>query len=100
MGATFELRRTCRNGWQVGVWASLTDVPFEDFGEGSFDKGFYFQIPLDGVFGGRSRGKFSTRMRPIQRDGGQRLDGYSGDIFWDLRAARHDAFELDRRLMP
>ena len=100
LGATFEARRTFRNGWQIGVWASLTDVPFEDFGEGSFDKGLFFQVPLDGLFGGKTRGAFATRMRPIQRDGGQRLDGFSGDIFWDLRAARFDAFTPDERLLP
>ena len=100
VGATFEVRRTFRNGWQVGVWATLTNVSFEEFGEGSFDKGMYFQIPLDGLFGSRTRSTFSTRMRPIQRDGGQRLDGFSGDIFWDLRAARVDAFAPDERLLP
>jgi hypothetical protein len=100
LGATFEARRTFRNGWQVGVWASLTDVPFEEFGEGSFDKGFYFQVPLDGVFGSRTRGNFATRMRPIQRDGGQRLEDFSGNIFWDLRGARYDAFTPDKRLLP
>ena len=56
LGATFEARRTFRNGWQVGVWATLTDVPFDEFGEGSFDKGFYFQVPLDGLFGSKTRG--------------------------------------------
>ncbi|MDB2557606.1 YjbH domain-containing protein [Luminiphilus sp.] len=100
LGATVEARRTFRNGWQIGVWATLTDVPFDDFGEGSFDKGFYFQVPLDGLFGSKTRSTVSTRMRPIQRDGGQRLEGYSGDIFWDLRAARYDAFVPDERLLP
>ena len=99
-GATFEARRTFRNGWQVGVWMSLTDVPFKEFGEGSFDKGFYFQVPLDGVFGSRTRGNFATRMRPIQRDGGQRLEDFSGNIFWDLRGVRYDAFTPDNRLLP
>ena len=100
VGATFEVRRTFRNGWQVGLWATLTDVPFDVFGEGSFDKGMYFQVPLDGLFGGSSRNAFSTRIRPIQRDGGQRLENFSGDIFWDMRKARHDAFEFDGRLLP
>jgi len=31
-------------------------------------------------------------MRPIQRDGGQRLEDFSGSIWWDTRGARHDAF--------
>jgi hypothetical protein len=100
VGATLEVRRTFRNGWQVGLWATLTDVPFDVFGEGSFDKGMYFQVPLDGLFGGSSRNAFSTRVRPIQRDGGQRLENFSGDIFWDMRKARHDAFEFDERLVP
>ena len=82
VGGTLEIRRTFRNGWQVGVWATLTDVPFDVFGEGSFDKGLFFQFPLDGLFGDRSRSKFATRLRPIQRDGGQRLEDFSGDIFW------------------
>ena len=99
-GATFEVRRTFRNGWQVGVWATLTDVPFEEFGEGSFDKGMYFQLPLDAIFGGATRSKLGTRIRPIQRDGGQRLERYSGNIFWDLREARYDAFQIDKRLLP
>lgn len=99
-GATFEIRRTFRNGWQVGVWASMTNVPFEDFGEGSFDKGFTFQIPLDGLFKSRTRSKVATRLRPIQRDGGQRLDGFSGDIFWELRESRYDAWGKDHRLLP
>ena len=77
----------------------MTDVPFDEFGEGSFDKGL-LQIPLDAMFGSRTRSNFSTRIRPIQRDGGQRLEGYSGDIFWDLRAARHDSFPRDYRLLP
>ena len=100
LGATFEARRTFRNGWQVGVWATLTDVPFDEFGEGSFDKGFYFQVPLDGLFGSKTRGRFATRMRPIQRDGGQRLEDFSSNIFWDVRGARYDAFDPDERLLP
>ena len=100
MGATLEVRRTFRNGWQVGAWATKSDVSSEDFGEGSFDKGFYFQVPLDSIFGGNTRSKFGTRMRPIQRDGGQRLESYSGNIFWDLRESRYDAFAIDPRLMP
>lgn len=90
LGATFELRRTFDNGWQVGLWATLTDVPFDTFGEGSFDKGFYFKIPLNGLFGSNTRSAYSTRMRPIQRDGGQRLENHSGNLFWDLRDTRFD----------
>ena len=88
-----------RNGWQVGLFATLTDVPFETFGEGSFDKGFYFQVPIDNLFGNRTRSNLSTRIRPVLRDGGQRLENHSGNIFWDLRQARYDALVIDERLI-
>lgn len=39
IGATFAVSRTFNNGWKVGGFVTLTDVPFSDFGEGSFDKG-------------------------------------------------------------
>ena len=52
------------------------------------------------LFLGRNAFKEGTRIRPIQRDGGQRLEGYSGNIFWDLREARYDAFQIDERLLP
>jgi hypothetical protein len=92
-GATLEARRTFANGWMVGLWATITDVPFDDFGEGSFDKGMFFKIPLNGVFGGSGRGSYSNRIRPIQRDGGARLEDFSGDIWWNLRGVGYDALQ-------
>ena len=95
VGATLEVRRTFSNGWMVGLWGTLTDVPFEDFGEGSFDKGMFFRIPFDGLFGRNTRGSYATRIRPIQRDGGARLEDFSGNIWWDIRNARYDSFYND-----
>lgn len=101
MGATLEVRRTFSNGWMVGLWATLTDVPFDDFGEGSFDKGMYFRMPLDGFLGRRTRSSYSNTVRPIQRDGGQRLENFSGNIWWDTRGARYDALvEHSKRMLP
>jgi hypothetical protein len=92
LGGTMEVRRTFDNGWSLGLWATLTDVPFDTFGEGSFDKGIYLQIPFNmNITGGVGSG-FNARVRPIQRDGGARLEGYSGQLWWDTRAARADVF--------
>ena len=85
VGATLEVRRTFHNGWMVGLWATKTNVSAEDFGEGSFDKGLFFKIPFNGFLGTNSR------IRPIQRDGGQYLEDFMGRIWWDLRGARYDA---------
>ena len=91
VGATLEVRRTFHNGWSVGLWATKTNVSAEDFGEGSFDKGMYFSIPFNGLFGTSTRTNYTTRLRPVQRDGGQRLEDFSSNIWWDTRAVRYDA---------
>ena len=44
---TFDLSRQSINGFEGGFYFSLTDVSAELFGEGAFDKGFYFEIPFD-----------------------------------------------------
>ena len=101
VGATLEVRRTFNNGFMVGLWATMTNVSAEEFGEGSFDKGMFFRIPFDGLFGRNTRGSFNSRIRPIQRDGGQRLEDFSANIWWDTRGARYDAFsDLKNRMVP
>ncbi len=73
-GATLSVDRTFTNGWTVGAYATLTDVPFDDFGEGSFDKGIRITIPLD-HFAGRPTGRTrTTTIQPILRDGGARVN--------------------------
>lgn len=73
-GTTISLDRRFGNGWVVGVFATLTDVPFEDFGEGSFDKGIRISVPLSWALGQPIRENAGLTIRPIQRDGGARLD--------------------------
>ena len=92
VGATLEVRRTFNNGWMVGLWATKTDVSSQDFGEGSFDKGMYFSIPFSEKLRSGRRDTLKTAIRPIQRDGGQRLEDFSGNIWWNTRNASYDAF--------
>lgn len=73
-GTTISLDRRFGNGWSVGAFATLTDVPFEDFGEGSFDKGLRFSVPLSFALGQPIRETANLTLRPIQRDGGARLN--------------------------
>ncbi len=72
-GATFGLKRRFPSGWEIGGFFTLTDVPFEEFGEGSFDKGIIISIPLNWATPIETRGRYSTIIRPLTRDGGQRL---------------------------
>lgn len=84
-GATFTLDRVFENGWKIGGYFTLTDVDFEDFGEGSFDKGIRVEIPLDWVLGHPTRNSAATTLTSLERDGGARLrvDGRLYDVIED-----------------
>lgn len=73
-GATFGLDREFQNGWKVGGYFTITDMPFDDFGEGSFDKGIRVTIPYDYFIGSPSRKDVSTTLRSLSRDGGARVE--------------------------
>lgn len=73
-GATVSFDREFDNGFRIGAFFTLTDVPFEDFGEGSFDKGIRLSIPVDWLTGSAQQGDSGTTIRPVLRDGGARLD--------------------------
>lgn len=73
-GATLSLDREFENGWRVGAFATLTDVSAAEFGEGSFDKGIRLSIPVSWFTGQPNTRILSTTIRPIQRDGGARLN--------------------------
>lgn len=73
-GATLEVNRTFANGWSVGAFATKTDVSAADFGEGSFDKGIRFTMPFSWLLGKPTQQSAGTTIRPLTRDGGQRVD--------------------------
>lgn len=72
-GATVSIDREFNNGFKIGGYFTLTDVPFDTFGEGSFDKGLRVEIPLSWLTGKPSRTTVSQKIQPITRDGGARL---------------------------
>ena len=72
-GATTTISRKFGSGWEVGGYATLTDVPFDTFGEGSFDKAIYVSVPIDWIISSPNRTKRRLTLRPITRDGGAQL---------------------------
>ncbi len=66
VGSTIELSRSFSNGIEFGIFASNTNVSEEDFGEGSFDKGIFFNIPIYGNF-------INYSWRPLTKDPAQKL---------------------------
>ena len=100
-GRTIEIRRTFDNGFSIGAFATSTDVSATDFGEGSFDKGLYFKIPFQALSLQNTKASFSTMIRSIQRDGGQKLDDFTGRLWHDLRNVRYDNLNNNRnRMLP
>ncbi len=73
-GYTLDLSRRTKSGFRTGIYFTRTNVSAEIFGEGSFDKGFYFQIPLD-LFKNNYNGSYSNfKLSPLTRDGGAKLE--------------------------
>ncbi len=66
VGSTIELSRSYSNGMKFGVFASNTNVSAEQFGEGSFDKGIFFNIPIYGSL-------INYTWRPLTKDPGSKL---------------------------
>jgi len=101
LGYTFETRRTFDNGFSIGGFFTRTNVSAIDFGEGSFDKGMFLSIPYSLLLPRNTRGRYSTIVRSIERDGGRRLEGIVGNLWWNRRATRFDALQNNRdRIAP
>ncbi|WBU62959.1 YjbH domain-containing protein [Paracoccus aerodenitrificans] len=92
VGATIALNREFENGWRVGAYATKTDMSEEDFGEGSFDKGVVFSIPLNWATGTPTTRRAVSDVRSLSRDGGARLrtdgrlyevvrDSHTGELY-------------------
>ncbi len=91
-GFTFDLSRRFRSGLTLGAFFSLTDISEEEFGEGSFDKGFYFWVPVE-LFSPRYRSRtFGWGLRPLTRDGAQAM--VHGYPLWGVTDAvsKHEYF--------
>jgi hypothetical protein len=61
------------SGIIVGAYAVKTNVSAEEYGEGSFNKGFFISIPIDLMQISDSVGRAYFGWSPITRDGGQML---------------------------
>jgi hypothetical protein len=73
-GVTIDFAKRFDSGIIVGAYASITNVSSEEYGEGSFTKGFYLTIPFDLFSLKPSKGSGKIPWIPISRDGGQALN--------------------------
>jgi len=101
IGATLEVQKRFANGWSIGAFATLTDVPFSVFGEGAFDKGLVFTIPFDLYSPKNTRGAYKTILRSINRDGGRMLDNWPGSLWENMRSTHQQWLrQSSERMIP
>lgn len=74
IGARIDFSKQFKSGVIAGAFASLTNMSVEDYGEGSYTKGFYISIPFDLITVKPSGNRASFEWLPITRDGGQMLN--------------------------
>tara|TARA_B100000989_G_scaffold299042_1_gene292427 strand:+ start:11098 stop:12933 length:1836 start_codon:yes stop_codon:yes gene_type:complete len=72
-GYTLDLARRTNSGFLAGIYFTRTNVSARIFGEGSFDKGFYFQFPLDFFSREYTSQNTTFKLSPLTRDGGAKL---------------------------
>ncbi len=73
-GVTIDFAKRFDSGIVVGAYAAITNVSSEEYGEGSFTKGFYLSIPFDLFSLKPAKGSGKIPWIPISRDGGQALN--------------------------
>ncbi len=79
-GITLDLSRRYKSGFVLGVFATKTDLSALEFGEGSFDKGFYFSIPTKLFYSDYTTGVIGFGLHPLTKDGGAIL-GQQNQLF-------------------
>ena len=57
----------------MGAYFTRTNISKVEYGEGSFDKGFYFEIPLNIFQSNSGKGFTNFTIQPLTRDGGAKL---------------------------
>lgn len=73
-GGRVDVSKRFKSGVIVGAFATFTNLTTEEYGEGSYNKGFYLSIPFDMLTVKPSVSRAYFAWQPITRDGGQMLN--------------------------
>ncbi len=79
-GITLDLSRRFNSGFTLGVFATKTNLSSEEFGEGSFDKGFYISVPTKLFYSDFRSGNISFGLHPLTKDGGAMINKHNALI--------------------
>tara|TARA_B100000029_G_scaffold421428_1_gene427699 strand:- start:1253 stop:3406 length:2154 start_codon:yes stop_codon:yes gene_type:complete len=87
-GLTVDLSRRFQTGFTLGIFASKTNISSEEFGEGSFDKGFYFAVPTDMFLPRYQPGLISFALHPLTKDGAAMI--FNHNALWGMLGDTED----------
>ncbi|MGR5066522.1 YjbH domain-containing protein [Photobacterium sp. DNB22_13_2] len=73
IGVTVDFSKQFDSGITAGAFATFTDLSSDEYGEGSYTKGFYISIPFDVMTVKPSTNRATISWLPLTRDGGQML---------------------------
>ena len=72
VGATYRFSKVFKNNVTFGFFFTFTDVSYEQYGEGSFDKGIHVIIPFRSILSSK-RNLTAFEWRPLTKDPGSLL---------------------------
>lgn len=73
VGYTIDFSKLFFSGFRMGAYFTRTNISKTEYGEGSFDKGFYFELPLNFFNESATKGISKIVIQPLTRDGGAKL---------------------------
>ncbi len=85
-GATVSIDREYDNGVRIGAYFTQTEISYDDFGDGSYNKGVRISIPQDFFTGQPTRRSYGTTIRTRSGDGGAQLE-VDGRLYGIVRDA-------------
>ena len=89
-GYTFDFSRRFQSGFKMGAYFTRTNISKIEYGEGSFDKGFYFEIPFSIINKNSNRGSNKFLIQPLTRDGGAKLKTNNPLIYFFTSGSESD----------
>ena len=72
-GVNVMMQKRFDSGVVAGAYAAFTNVSSEEYGEGSFTKGFFISMPFDLMSIRHTRERVGFTWVPLSRNGGQQL---------------------------
>lgn len=95
VGVTLDVSKQFDSGVIAGAFVTKTNLSADEFGEGSFNKGFYISVPFDAFTVKPSANRALIEWVPLTRDGGQMLaTKYS---LYDMTNGRYPRSEFTNR---